>query len=80
MSKQPSWEAIAHRLASRVFVDQCPHTFGLDPDCPFCEDFRVLKMYREKCRATGRRYVGQEVDEAIAAAAVVPVHDLPYTD
>lgn len=71
--RQPSWEQIAHLLASRVFPGSCPHR-DLDPECPFCQDTAAVQSYRDKCAATGRRYAGQDFDEAMAAAPIIEVH------
>lgn len=75
LSKQPSWEQVAHTLASRVFLGYCSHSETQD-DCPGCFDREAVDLYRAKCAATGRRYSGEGWDEELASANVIEVCDL----
>lgn len=62
---EPSWRAIADRLAGRMenhdFCDN-GHTSideGMEEGCPCCDDRDAMREYRKKARTQPRRPVGR---------------------
>ena len=76
MSKEPSWQQIAHMLAERLANnDQCDQhddiDDGVSQGCPFCKDRKVMRAYRRKAGLDGpMRPEGK----------AIPLHEVAYTD
>lgn len=54
MSRQPSWQDIAHRLGERLSYAVCEFHGADDAEpeeCPFCDDIAAHAAYVAKCRA-----------------------------
>ena len=71
----PSWETLAHTLASRLMHHAyCGNGHEkLDPlNCPFCADIAAYRLYLEKCRVTHR--IPSEVPRPTGRA--IPIYEL----
>lgn len=74
--KQPSWEAIAHTLASRLMHHaHCENGCSeLSPNiCPFCHDIVAYRAYLAKCESLGR--VPMKVSD-YGNAPIIPIEEV----